>query len=787
MIKKQILAVGVWALMGLMFAFCTFGGAATAQTPSASVQVSNATAQAPALSAEARLFLAQWQPLRQKSITELEAESLYAELRDRYGLMVLTDENTKSQTLVLPVWLTFFSAEAAEPALRAAAELGFKVQTQLKTICTGLLPIDHLEAVSQIEGVRQVQVSQRVNLNLNLMRKATKLDSVQNFNVLSRPNWPSIRGEGVIVGVVDGGIEYVHPNFYDADSVTHLRIKRVWSQGESRATPPEGYDYGSEYATLDDIENAEYSRDNETHGTHVSGIAAGNGAGTEFVGAASKADLVVVPTTLMTENVLDGIQYIRRYAKEVGKPCVVNLSLGYHVGPHDGTSDFDRAMDEMKEPGFVVVGAAGNEGQKPIYVGCDFTSADTVFHTQLKFDQISKNTVVDVWSRDSTPLSVEVKIMKRTDGTFVDSTGFYAMNEPMELTKTLRSKGGSVEVNMIPEKNEFNGKYHMMMDVDARTLTMGSYAEYIVCLSVKTNAPHPAAHVDMWANTGEFTRFQHATLPPEIIVGGSSRSTMGEIGGTSKSILTVGSYNTRNAWKSLSGIYNNYDYMLPLDTLSYFSSHGPTADGRVKPDITAPGAYIVSSFNSHFRFDRNDQVATVYRNSENYPFGVMMGTSMATPAVTGIVALCLQLRPDWQVDSLRYHLSLSALNDRYTGSARTAPNYDWGYGKIDALALLCSALRGLTNASDEELQEAVEGRRLLVYPNPNQGHFYTLLPNENREVRLQVLDQAGRVVCERRATADGSPLEWSLQNLSKGLYIVRMEGNNTHTAKFIIQ
>lgn len=787
--------------MGVMFAFCTFGGAATAQTPSAPVQASNATAQSSTLSAETRMFLAQWQPLRQKSITELEAEALYAELRDRYGIMVLTDENTKSETLVLPLWLTFFSAEAAEPALRAAAELGFKVQTQLKTICTGLLPIDHLEAVSQIEGVRQVQVSQRVNLNLDLMRKATKLDSVQNFNRLSRPNLPSIRGEGVIVGVVDAGIEYVHPNFYDSENPDSLRIKRVWSQNE-KGTPPEGYDYGVEYSNRQDIEKAVASKDFETHGTHVTGIAAGNGVGTEFEGVASKADLIVVPTTLGTENILDGVQYIRKQAKQAGKPCAINLSLGYHIGPHDGTSAFDRALDEMKEPGFVVVGAAGNEGQKPLYVGYDFTSADdSIFYTQLKFDQVSKSTYVDVWSRDSTPLSVDVRLLKRTTEQFVDSTGFYAMTEPMEKKKTIYASDGSVVVTMVPEKNEFNGKYHLEMYLDARRLVMGSSGEHIVCVVVKNDRPQQKAHVDMWANTGDFTRFQHSLLPSKIIVGGSMQSTMGELGGTSKSILTVGSYNTRYAWKSITGAFSNEEYLLPLDTISYFSSHGPTADGRVKPDITAPGAYIVSSFNSRVTFDKRDQVASVSKNNRAYPFGVMMGTSMAAPAVTGIVALCLQVRPDWQVDSLRYYLSHTALNDRFTGAARTAPNYDWGYGKIDVLALLGAALNGITNASAEEVQEALQGRRLLVYPNPNQGHFYTLLPNENREVRLQVLDQAGRVVCERRATADGSPLEWSLQDLSKGLYIVRMEAasgttavaisaareTSAHTAKFIIQ
>ncbi len=791
---------------GVIFVMMTLGtclGAATAQNTHAAAQPANAKAQSSTLSAETKLFLAQWQPLQQKGLSEAEADALYAELSERYGIISIPDETTKSQTLMLPVWLTFASAEAAEPALRAAQDLGFKVQTRLKTICTGLVPVEHLEALSQIEGVRQVQVNSRAKLHLDLMRKATQLDSVQNFNINPFPQWPSIRGEGVVVGIVDCGIEYVHPNFYQPNQADELRIKRVWAQRESRGTPPEGYEYGSEFKTPDEIKQAAYSRDGETHGTHVTGIAAGSGAGTAFVGAASKADLVIVPTNLEDEGILDGIQYIHRYAKAEGKPCVVNLSLGQHVGPHDGTSVFDRAMDEMKEPGFVVVGAAGNEGRSQLYIGRDFTPNDTVFYTQVKFDPDTKNTYIDLWSRDSLPLSVNIGFIRRADGMVIDSTGFRSMDDTASYNKTLQAASDKLVVKMMTEKNEFNGKYRLLLYADARNFTMGGGAEHLVCMTVKTNQPHRAAHVDIWSNTGDFTRFQHPTLPSKLIIAGTSSCTAGEIGGTGKSILSVGSFTTRNVWQSISGITVPINQELTLDTLSYFSSHGPTADGRIKPDITAPGAYIVSSINSHFPFNKLDQVTTVNREEADYPFGVMMGTSMAAPAVTGMVALCLQLRPDWQVDSLRYYLSHTATNDRYTGNARQKPNNDWGYGKINILSLLGAALNGITDVSSEELQEAIEGRRLLIYPNPNSGRFYTLLPNEGREVRLQVLDHAGRVVCERRAYADGSPLEWSLQNLSKGFYVVRMEAisaaretaasaaststTTAHTAKFIIQ
>ncbi len=725
------------------------------------------------LSAETRMFLIEWRSFQGKSVSELKSDEAFEAVREHYGIRMVTDARTKSETPMLPVWVTFRSADASGPALKAAEALGFKVQTKLKTVCTGLIPVNKVEALGTVEGVRQVQAGQRGEIRMDLSRKATGIDSIQDYGVLDMPEISSFRGEGVVVGIVDGGIEYAHPNFYDPDDTSRFRIRRVWSQREKNGLPPAGYDYGVEYRERDEILSAGYSKDDETHGTHVTGIAAGSGCGNEFKGIASKADLVVVPTTLVNEDVLDGVAYIRAYAEEVGKPCVVNLSIGAHLGPHDGTSAFDRALDEMKAPGFVVVGAAGNEGDTPLYLGYDFVPStdDTVFYTQLDFGYY-KATYVDVWSHDSLPVSVEVSLLRRLEGVFAESTGFYSTTETMESTKTLSVPEGSIAVRMVPEKDAVNGKYRMMMRVDASGLNVsGSYASYIVCIAVKTERPDKPTRVHMWANTGTFAQFQHPTITS---VEGRKDHTVGEIGGTSNSILTVGSFNTRGAWTSVSGGKVDYSYMLPADTLSYFSSHGPLADGRVKPDITAPGAYIVSSLNSHYNgTPSNEKVALTYKNGQAYPFGVMMGTSMASPAVTGIVALCLQVRPDWQVDSLLHYLSLTAFNDRFTGDVRTNPGNDWGRGKINALALLTAALKGATDLPVEEVRAAVEGRGMLVYPNPNNGHFHVLLPDWGREVRLQVVDRGGRVVCERQVRAAGSPVEMTVPGLESGLYILR--------------
>ncbi|MDE6111869.1 MAG: S8 family serine peptidase, partial [Bacteroidales bacterium] len=646
---------------------------------------------------------------------------------------------------MLPVWVTFHSAEAMEPALREAGALGFKVQTKLKTICTGLIPVSRLEELAAVEGVRQVQTGQRVRLDLDESRKATRVERLQDSNALAAPDVPSFRGEGVIIGVVDGGMEYVHPNFYDPDDAEKLRVKRVWSQVEYAGKPPVGYNYGVEYADEAAIKRAGYSKDNLTHGTHVAGIAAGTGCGTAYKGVAPKADLVMVPTTLTTEDVLDGVNYIRNYAQAEGKPCVVNLSLGIQVGPHDGTSVFDRALDEMKAPGFVVVGAAGNEGHRALYLGYDFQSeTDTVFYTRLNYGS-SRTAYIDLWSDDSLPVAAEVLVLNNLDGQVADRTGFYSTTETSENAWRLKAEDGSVTVRMAPEKDGFNGKYHALMQVDARSAAQS----FSVCLAVKTERAGKPVRVHMWTDNGEFASFEHATLGP--IVGGRTDHTVDEIGGTSNSILTVGAFNTKNDWISISGDeIAQYKRLLPRNKLSYFSSHGPRVDGRIKPDVTAPGAMIVSSLNSHYSSQSvNELVTTVSKDGQDYPFGVMMGTSMAAPAVTGIVALCLQVRPDWQIDSLFHYIPLTAINDQYTGDVRQNPDSDWGYGKIDALALLTVALYGVAALPVEEVREAVEGKRMLVYPNPNDGRFNVLLPETGREVRLQVVDRRGRVVYER--------------------------------------
>ena len=165
----------------------------------------------------------------------------------------------------------------------------------------------------------------------------------------------------MVIGIIDCGVQLDHINFYDKDG--NLRIKRVWNQPINTGTPPEGYSYGSEYKTEEEIKTAQYDDTYETHGCHVLGIAAGSYKENNFHGVAPETDIVVVSynyndQSIEWNSISDGLKYIYDYADSVNKPCVVNISLGDVYGPHDGCSILDQVCDALQGEGKLLVGNA---------------------------------------------------------------------------------------------------------------------------------------------------------------------------------------------------------------------------------------------------------------------------------------------------------------------------------------------------------------------------------------------------------------------------------------------
>ena len=154
---------------------------------------------------------------------------------------------------------------------------------------------------------------------------------------------------------------------------------------------------------------------------------------------------------------------------------------------------------------------------------------------------------------------------------------------------------------------------------------------------------------------GHYVSFTNNNLSYPYISGNSTH-TVSEIGGTGKSILSVGAYCTKNTWTSYKSYTYDYGPLAVIDSIAFFSSKGPTADGRIKPDIVCPGYGVVSSYNTFFNAAYPPsyyKTFTIPFQGKVFYFGILQGTSIATPLLTGTIALWLEKNPTLTLDQIK--------------------------------------------------------------------------------------------------------------------------------------
>lgn len=563
-----------------------------------------------------------------------------------------------------------------DPALTSWQQLGVTPIAENAGTATVRLTLDALQRLAKQQGVEYIQITSGATQMLNLARQEAGTDQIHKGTDLPK----AYTGEGVVVGVVDAGFDYMHAAFRrPADGA--LRIKRVWEQGATTldgASAPAKYGYGIELNTPELIEKAQGDSDSNSHGTHVAAIAAGSDAYKDgaYVGNAPDADIVLVALDLNAStnaDISNAVQYIFDYADEVGKPCVVNLSLGNQDGPHDGTSTFDTMTDAMQGPGRLIVGAAGNHRTDAFHIDHTFATADAApLRTFVKYKVAPSNSVsggtIEIWGEKGVDFTVDIAAYSTFNKKDARSTTVY----PAEgVTDVDFGKYATGTWKVASEVSPLNGKPHVVL-TSALTSIRNNYA---IALTV---TPKTAGRVNIWSDN------TYLALESRDIEGFSApdaaSSTLCEIGGTGKRILTVGSYTTRNEYTTNGG--QQATLQETVGDLSSFSSYGPTVDGRMKPNITAPGCFIISAVSNNDA-SGNLMYAEYNENFGRYnQYGYMQGTSMASPFVAGIVATWLQAYPQLTPEQLHEIVQNTARKDSFTA---TAPDSNWGYGKINAL------------------------------------------------------------------------------------------------------
>lgn len=646
-------------------------------------------------------------------------------------------------------------------ALSRIKALGISTGASIGNVVTARVPAEKLAALCEIEGVSYVETGAAVTPMMNNARAATGADAMMRGEGLSM----GYKGDGVVVGIIDKGFDYTHPDFYDTDK-SRLRICRVWEQttenpGIAGAAKPEKYSYGTEFDTQDEILAAATDVQGNTHGTHVAGIAAGADMSGEnpYYGIAGEADIVLVShkgDDFNTVNISDAIDYIYSYAASVGKPCVINMSLGSQMGPHDGTSTFDHVADGLQGKGRLLVGSAGNFGASKLHVRA---AGGEPLNTTLNYMKaVSADTKgrVDVWGAAGTTFTVKISIMNKSTGKAVSVSEEYAVQADGSTYVFTPASPTRGEVIVATEVNPVNGKPHAL--ITSAITSMRS--AYVVGITV---TPVGGGKADLWAD-GSTVSFSNAGI--EGWTDGDTECTIAEIGGTGKRIVSVGAFVTSHG----SGQQYPDDV---IGGIASFSSKGLSADGRMKPEITAPGSYIASSLSSYAQVQSGTSAHITQWNGKEYHYGYMEGTSMAAPFVTGVVAAWLQAWPEMEPEQLRDILEATAVNDEFTSSEATAPGA-WGYGKINAYEGLKKALdmaasqgTGISTVGGNAARDAVK----------NTGDGWVICPAAASSVLTATLvDMSGKTIrtLTRSNVSAGEEVLLSAPNAGCGVYILRV-------------
>ena len=612
-----------------------------------------------------------------------------------------------------------------EPELRLlvttdrASELeaaGFTVGTVAGDVATVTAPLSRIDELGRLAGVRRVELGLPLKPLLNV--SAAEIRAVQAHGS-AKPPYPAggATGKGVVIGIIDTGIDLTHADFRNDDGTT--RVKALWDQNDSGGPRPDGYNYGTEWSA--DAIDAGPTRETDEagHGTHVAGIAAGNGRASNsvatrytYVGIAPEADILVVDTRFDTPSVVDAANWIFNRAAAMGKPAVINLSLGAQYGGHDGTYDLDRALAALSGPGRIVVAAAGNEGGTGIHAKATIPAGGTVqvpFQIGIYTPQPSANddqVYTEAWFPTANLTFKVISPRNHTVGPVGPNGG-----------AGLNTEDGLIYVEQGTSAESPTGYCYM----DIRDQSAGSPPRSGTWTAEVKNNGSTAVTVDFWI---PYTTLDYSAGQTAAWTTYGDNTTLVGSPASSDSVIAVGAYVTKIQWQAMDG--HTYTYTSPpaLGSAPSWSSPGPRRDGVLKPEIAAPGMGIVSARSATGSGDFAQPVLIA-------PDGVHVisqGTSQAAPHVTGVVALILQKHPTDARREILGRLEHSARADALTGSV---PNPLFGYGKLDAknaldapvpvqLAALEATWSGALPVIRWTLAEADPNARFVVERGPGE-------------------------------------------------------------------
>ncbi len=600
----------------------------------------------------------------------------------------------------------------ADAARHAVEMLGIKTYGALSGFATAIVPIPRLKEIADLPGIEWVQVGRRYRPELDASVPVIRADQTAAAY--------GTRGARVVVADIDTGVDWRNPDFRNRNpdgTPGTTRIKYIWSQDDAcvGAPPPFPFDFGCLYTEADI--NAALgggptitAPDAGFHGTHVLGIAGGNGHSTgngrpadTYVGVASQADLIMVKTfpepgdasCATCFDLSSALEFIDAKAAELGEPYSINMSLGTDLGAHDG-SDADEVTIDMLtgpgKPGKSVANSAGNNRGYGIHASGVVAAGGTVTltftipsYTALAgiFNDIQ---AWQVWYAGGDNLTVTLK----------DPTTSPCGSSVLSLSNTtgggLAARATNSGTMIIDDTGSPAANGSRFFDVEVDDQSGSPPCPGTWSFDVHGNTITQGGRFDMWIWYSTFGAGQASSdwnqPDPTMLM---------TIPATAFNTTSVAAFISKRQWVDVDGITRAYaDTTLQVGMLAPFSSPGPTRDGRIKPDLTAPGMGVASALAS-------DAASAILGGSlrrrvvQDGVHWVIEGTSMAAPHVAGVYAQMLGLNRRLDASQLRTLVKGSAIRDSFTGAS--LPNADWGVGKLDALGSVAALVKAIPDLS----------------------------------------------------------------------------------------
>lgn len=518
-----------------------------------------------------------------------------------------------------PFFHVFFLLATGDQSLpEKIKELGGTATRVHDRLYTGSIPRDSTRYISHWPEVAYIEGAKQARPMLDVSRPDVHADTVQSGTGLPA----AYTGAGTYMGIVDTGLSSGHADFFENGDPSLPRVVHWYPNPVSAGT------------------------DTEWHGTHVAGIAAGNGflSGGLYTGMAPDSELLVAKTTFSTIDIQNAVSNLLTFAGST--PVAINLSLGLLTGPHDGTSGFENAIGSYAANGVfpngkqIIAVAAGNERLDNEHFLITLPPFEHVTET-LSLE--AGGPFIDIWADG--------------DDRYTVTATLGSESATAASGRTATSAGRNVIIHNRTDDPP-NGMTHIMV-----FFTTSASSSASIQLARTRNGGSGRVDAYMDEIQGTFTT-------------GTQAGTLTEPA-NAEAVLAVGSYNTKAGGDSN-----------PVGGISTFSSLGPTRDGRIKPDLAAPGSAIYSAKSDDPYLGPHPPPETVQGKDD---YIILSGTSMSTAHVTGIALLAWESNPLLTSAQMRERLKRTA--DLQTATHDTV----WGHGKVDALAAVTETVAGISS------------------------------------------------------------------------------------------